>query len=94
MGILRKEYVNLKNNFGVKRIGIFGSFAKGKQSSDSDIDILVDFEKPMGLEFMDFVEYLEKILGRKIDILTSEGVNSIRVKKIVKDIEGGVVYVQ
>lgn len=60
--ILRKKYTNLRNNFGVKRIQIFGSFAKGKQSSDSDVDILVDFEKPIGLEFVDFVEHLEKRL--------------------------------
>ena len=90
---LKKELPYLRANFGIKKIGIFGSIAKGVQRPDSDIDIVVEFEKPLGFKFMDFAEYLEKILGNKVDILTSEGIKSIRIKKVASDIERSIIYV-
>ena len=91
--ILKKEQPFLKREFGVKRIAIFGSFAKGTQSSESDIDILIEFQKPIGLQFIRLTEYLDKKLGRKTDVLTPAGVDSIRVRKIVEDIRRNAVYV-
>jgi predicted nucleotidyltransferase len=91
--IIRKELPYLKKIFGVKRIGLFGSFARETPQADSDVDILVDFEKPIGLKFMDLADYLEQILGRKVDILTPEGIRSIRVKEIAQEIERSIVYV-
>lgn len=91
--ILRNKLPYLSSNYGVKRIALFGSFAKGKQKEDSDIDILVEFKKPIGFKFMDFAEYIEKLVGRKVDILTAEGIKGIRVKEVAEDIERGVVYV-
>ena len=93
MGILRKNSPYLRDNYGVKRIGLFGSFAKGIQREDSDIDILVEFEKTVGFKFIELAEYFEKLLGKKVDILTSEGIKSIRLKKVARDIERSVVYV-
>ena len=91
--VLKKEQLFLKNEFGVKRIAIFGSFAKGTQSAKSDIDILIEFERPIGLKFIRLAEYLDKKLGRKTDILTTVGVESIRIKKIAEDIRRNTVYV-
>ncbi len=92
-GILRRELPYLKDNFGVGRIGLFGSFAKGEQRADSDIDILIEFEKPIGLKFVELAEYLEKVLGREVDVLTPAGIKGIRIKKIAQEIERGIVYV-
>jgi predicted nucleotidyltransferase len=91
--ILRRELPKLKAEFGVKRIGLFGSFSSGKQKQASDVDLLIEFEKPIGFKFMIMAEYLEKRLGRKVDILTPAGVNSIRIKPIAKSILSTVVYV-
>ena len=91
--ILRKQYPYLASEYGVKKIGLFGSYAKGKQTEKSDIDIIAEFERPIGLKFMEFTEYLEKILGRKTDVLTPEGVKSIIIKKIADDIEKSIIYV-
>ncbi len=91
--ILREKQLYLRDNFGVKKIGLFGSFAKGIAEEDSDIDILVEFRKPIGLKFMEFANYIEELLGRKVDILTLEGLNSIRIKKVGEDIKRGVSYV-
>jgi predicted nucleotidyltransferase len=80
-------------HFGVKRIGFFGSFARETPRSDSDVDILVEFERPIGFKFMEFADHLEQVLGRKVDILTPAGLQSIRIKRIAQEIEESVVYV-
>jgi len=72
---------------------MFGSYAKGKQTEESDIDIVAEFEKPIGFKFVDFAEYLEKILGKKTDVLTPEGVKGITVERISEDIEKSIIYV-
>ncbi len=93
VGVLKNDLPYLGSKYGVKRIALFGSFAKGKQMGDSDIDILVEFEEPIGFKFMDFAEYIEKLVGRKVDILTPEGINGIRIKEVAEDIERSMVYV-
>ena len=89
---LRDELPNLKNKFSIKRIGVFGSYAEENQVLESDIDIIVEFEKPIGLSFMDLIEYLENFFRKKVDILTSAGLKSIRIKKVAEDIERSIVY--
>ncbi len=91
--ILKKELPYLRAIFGVKRIGMFGSYSKGIQREDSDVDIIVEFEKPIGLKFVELAEHIENILGKKVDILTPAGIKSIRVKKVAEGIEKSVVYV-
>ncbi len=90
---LRKELSFLRKEFRVKKIGLFGSFAKGKPKEDSDIDIIVEFEKSIGLAFMDLADYLENLFNKKVNILTPEGIRSIRVEKIAKEIRTSVIYV-
>jgi predicted nucleotidyltransferase len=91
--ILREKYPYLVSKYGVIRIGLFGSYAKGIQNEDSDIDIIAEFDKPIGLKFVEFTEYLEKILGKKTDVLTHAGIKGIRINRIAKDIEENIVYV-
>ena len=91
--ILRNNLPFLKEKYGVRKIAIFGSFAKEIQKEDSDIDIIIEFEKPIGLKFVELAEYIETILGKEVDILTPEGVKSIRYNEVVEDIKRSVVYV-
>lgn len=77
---------HLSAAFGIKKLSLFGSFAKGMPKKDSDIDIIVEFRQPIGLKFIDLTDHLEKLLGRKIDILTTEGLKGIRVKRITQEI--------
>ena len=90
---LKKQYPYLSSQFGVKRIGLFGSVAKQKETSDSDIDIVVELNKPIGFRFISLVEYLEELFGKKVDVLTKEGIKNIRVKKVSADIEKDILYV-
>ena len=90
---LRNDLPYFVSEYGVKKIGLFGSYAKGVPSEGSDIDILVEFDRPLGLKFMEFAEYLEELLGTGVDILTPAGIESIRIDKVARNIMEGIVYV-
>lgn len=91
--ILRKELPCFVSEYGVKRIGLFGSYAKGTAAKGSDIDIVVEFDRPIGLKFIQFAEYLEELLGNRVDILTPAGVETIRVERVARSISESIVYV-
>ena len=79
--ILRQHKQELKQKFGVKRLGVFGSYVRDEQAEDSDVDIVVEFEKGRKTfdNFIDLVFFLEELLGKKVDLVTSESVSpSIR----------------
>ena len=80
------------NKYTVKKIGLFGSFVRNRQKSGSDIDFVVEFKKPSFDNLSGLINYLEKLFGRKVDVLTSEGVKNIRVKKVAEDIKRNLVY--
>ena len=66
---------------------------KSFPGDDSDIDIFVEFERPIGFKFIEFAEYLERLFGKKVDILTPAGLRGIRIRQIGEDIEESIVYV-
>ena len=72
---------------------MFGSYAKGSETKKSDIDFVVEFEEPSFDRFMALIEFLEKLFGKRVDVLTREGVNTIRAKNIAEDIRRNTVYV-
>ena len=75
--------------YGVKNIGLFGSFVRGDQTPLSDIDILVEF-KPEQHTFDNFMEVaflLEKILGRKVDLITPEALSPHIGPHILREVE-------
>ncbi len=91
--ILRQQRPYLAAKYGVWRIGLFGSFAHGTPNEDSDVDIVVEFAQPIGLRFVELAEYLEQLLGRKVDILTPDGIQGIRVPGVADSIRESIVYV-
>ncbi len=78
---LRELKPTLYNDYAVKKIGLFGSYSDNTFTENSDIDILVELEKPIGWKFFTLELYLEKIFNRKIDLVTK---NSL--KKQIKEI--------
>ena len=60
----------LANEFGVNQTGYFVSFVKGDYDQDSDVEVLVAFNKKIGWKFFDLKDYLESVLDRKVDLLT------------------------
>ncbi|PJB56535.1 MAG: nucleotidyltransferase [Bacteroidetes bacterium CG_4_9_14_3_um_filter_41_19] len=62
----------LSQEYNVERIGYFGSYSRNEQTIDSDIDILVYFRKPLGWEFFDLQDLLEKELELKVDLVSEK----------------------
>jgi uncharacterized protein len=83
---LRELKPTLNKEFAVKEIGLFGSFSDGSYTSESDIDLLVEFEKPIGWKFFSLEIYLEKKFGRKIDLVTKNALKDRIKESILKDI--------
>ena len=90
---LKQSYEFLSSEFSVNKIAVFGSVAKDMVVPGSDVDIIVEFNSPIGFRFNQLVEYLEKLLGRKVDVLTKDGVENIRVKEIADNIKKDLIYV-
>ena len=68
-----KSHKRQLKKFGVRSISLFGSMARNQARKRSDIDLLVDFDRPIGLfEFARLKMYLEELLGRKVDLVTPE----------------------
>jgi len=71
--IIKKHKKELKREYGVKKIGVFGSFVRGEAKEESDIDILVEFEKPIGFfKFLELEEYLSDLIGEKVDLVSKK----------------------
>jgi predicted nucleotidyltransferase len=90
MEVLKNNKEFLKKNFRVTRIGIFGSFARNEETENSDIDILVEFEKtPDMVTFFSVEEFLEKKLNKKIDMVRPQGLK----KHIKENVLSEVIYI-
>ena len=79
----------LTRRFHVQSLGLFGSVVRDDFSPISDIDIIVDFSRPIGIEFIDLAEYIEERLQKKVDLVSRKGVKD----KYFKAIEREIVYV-
>jgi uncharacterized protein len=67
--LLNSKKQEMKEKYFVSSIALFGSYARSEQTPESDIDILVDFEKPLGLKFIDLADDLEKLFQKEIDLI-------------------------
>jgi hypothetical protein len=83
----------LLRKHAVRSIALFGSYVSGRQHKKSDLDFLVDFERPTYDNFLGLSKDLEQLFGRKVDILTPQGLESIRVKSIAESIRKTLAYV-
>jgi predicted nucleotidyltransferase len=84
--ILTQHKEVLKEKFKVKNIAIFGSYVRGEQNQESDIDILVEFQEPVGFLFIHLADYLEEILGVRVDLLTPDAIKPNRQRYIMEDL--------
>jgi len=71
---LRTHKSMLERRFGVSRIGIFGSHARGEARPDSDLDVLVHFDRPIGLAFVTLADELEELLETPVDLVSASAI--------------------
>jgi predicted nucleotidyltransferase len=89
--ILKEHKEEIREKYGVVIVGVFGSYARGEQRETSDVDIIVELERPIGLKFYELWDYLENILGIKVDVLT---LSTLKQKSLLwENIKEDIVYV-
>ncbi len=87
---LKKLKGEVSREYSVKTIGVFGSVARNEQTGASDIDLLVEFSKPVGfVTFMRLENYLSEQLGNPVDLVTSDSLKPV----IRQDVLAEVIYV-
>ena len=83
---LRQQKTALCQRYPIQRIALFGSWARGEQRSDSDVDILVDVAPSIGWKFVSLADELEQLLGLKIDLVSSRAVRPALWKEIESEL--------
>ena len=84
--LLESNKQEMISKYHIKRIGIFGSAARGEATELSDVDILVEFEKPIGLDFVLLGDELEELLGVKVDLVTPNAIRPDMFQDIKNDL--------
>ena len=87
--ILKKHKSELVDKYGLSQLAVFGSYTRRQERENSDVDILVEFNRPIGIEFIDLAEELEQILCLKVDLVSKRGIK----EKYYKSIETELAYV-
>jgi uncharacterized protein len=86
--IIRNKKPEMESRYGVQRLGLFGSYVRGKQKKNSDIDILVTFNRDIDLfEFLDLRKYLESQLQAKVDLVMETALKPAIGKRILSEVE-------
>lgn len=79
---------DLSNRYGISEIGVFGSYVKGRQTSSSDVDILVDFNRKIGLfAFVNLKNYLASMLRVKVDLVMKRALKRKIGRRILREVE-------
>lgn len=84
--LLQKNKLYLINKYQLKSIALFGSITRNEATEESDIDILVEFEKPIGLDFVLLADELENILGTKVDLVTPKAIKPKMFELLKQDL--------
>jgi hypothetical protein len=87
--IIKELKPELEKKFHVSSIGIFGSVVRNDFSENSDVDIIVDYSQPIGIEFIDLADLLEEKFHKQVDLVSKKGINP----KYFSSIENEIVYV-
>ncbi len=84
---LSESKEQLEKNYQVRYIGIFGSWVREEQREESDIDILVEFGKPIGFfKFLELEEHLSNLLGAKVDLVSKKALKPAIGKHILQEV--------
>jgi uncharacterized protein len=84
--ILRRRDREIKERFHVKKIGLFGSFARGDEKESSDVDIMVEFEDPTFNNFMNLAFFLEDLFGRRVELVTPDSLSPYIASYVKKEV--------
>ncbi|KEF41432.1 MAG: hypothetical protein ER33_11595 [Cyanobium sp. CACIAM 14] len=83
---LRQYFPDLASQFRVSNLALFGSFARDEPTPTSDVDLLVSFAEPIGFGFIHLADRLEALLGRRVDLVASDGIKENRRTSIMSSL--------
>ena len=88
LSIIASNRTNIRN-YGVRTLGLFGSFARNEQTDLSDVDLLVDFEadKETYRNFISLAYFMEDLLGRKVEVVTLNGLSPYIGPHILREVQ-------
>ena len=86
LSLLIQNKSELENRFKVRQLAIFGSYARGDQRADSDVDILVDIDPSIGLEFITLAEKIEQLLGLPVELVSLRAIKPNKYDYIEQDL--------
>ncbi len=85
--LLRHKRPELQKQFAVDALGIFGSYVRGEQDADSDLDILIRFDKlPSLVQWIQLEDYLSQLTGVKVDLVIENGVKPAIGQRIRREV--------
>ena len=82
MHVLHEQRLLLTRRFPIRRLALFGSWARGEAREDSDVDVMVDVDPSIGLGFIELAEELERALGRRVDLVSRRAIRPAYWKRI------------
>lgn len=86
----KEKIIEICKRNDISYCALFGSFARGEADENSDIDLLVRFSKPKGWDWINAALEIEDALGRKVDLITENGLSKYIKSKVLKDLQ--VIY--
>lgn len=93
LGLAEKEtIIEICKRNDIEFCALFGSFARGEAKENSDIDLLVRFSKPKGFDWLDAAFEIEDALGKRVDLVTENGLSPYLKANVFKDLE--IIYEQ
>ena len=85
--LLLRHKEQLRKEYGVKEIGIFGSYIRGEQDKNSDLDILIELEKPIGfVKFIKLENSLSALIGIKVELVTKKALKPYIGQRILQEV--------
>jgi len=87
--ILKQYKQDLEHRYPIKSMAIFGSYARNEQSSNSDLDLLVEINGKIGSKFIDLADEIEELVGIKVDVVSKNGIKP----KYLEAIKNDLIYV-
>ena len=86
LNLLSQNKHQLKNRFRVRQMALLGSYARGDQQADSDVDILVDIDPLVGLKFVALAEQIEQLLGLPVELVSLRAIKPSKLKYFEQDL--------
>ena len=86
---LKQLKPELIEKYHISTLGLFGSIVRDDFNASSDVDIIVDFTQPIGIEFIELADLIERKIKKSVDLVSKKGIK----QKYYKEIESEIIYV-